>query len=395
MTGLIDMLVVLVLGGALGWLSQRFKFPNAVAQVVLGIVLGGMMLGWVSHGQLLHSFGEIGVVLLLGLAGLETRFVRLAAAGGAGIAVAALGIVLSVGSGYVIGHWYGSPSDEVIYVSLALGATSIGITVQVLEQLGRIGSRVADIIIAAAIIDDVIVLYLLGAAHGLLSDGFRASEVLRFATLAIVVLGGLFIVIRATTRWASRRNLIAGRLARGAWVLSAIILGALLTQALELSSVVGAFFAGIGTGEGMRGDDRNLGATSLRPLVLLFMPFFFVMIGVQAQWGVVDEPMLLWLIVALVSAALFAKALSGLLGAINIQDWRERLLIGLGMVARGEVALVVATVGFAQGHMTRDVLDALVFTIISVALIGPTLMVLFARHPATQGSDNDVQQVPD
>jgi len=384
MTDFIDLLVVLVLGGALGWLSRRFKFPNAVAQVVLGIVLGAMMLDWVSHSPLLHGFGEIGVILLLGVAGLETRFKRLAAAGAAGIVVAALGIGLSVAGGYGIGHLYGSPSDEVIYLSLALGATSIGITVQVLEQFGRIGSRAADIIIAAAVIDDVIVLYLLGATHGLLNDGFRGSEVLRFAFLAIVALGGLFIVARATSRWASHRNFISRCLARGAWVLTAVMVGALVTHALGLSSVVGAFFAGLGTGEGMDDDHRELSATSLRPLVLVFMPFFFVMIGVQAQWGGLDEATMLWLIVALIAVAVSAKAFAGLVGAISIRDWRERLLIGLGMVARGEVALVVGTVGFNQGHMARTVFDALIITIISVALIGPALMALLARHPVTE-----------
>jgi len=386
MTDFIDLLVVLVLGGALGWLSRRLKFPNAVAQVVLGIALGGMLLDWVSHSPLLHGFGEIGVILLLGVAGLETRFKRLAAAGAAGIAVAAFGIGLSVAGGYVIGRLYGSPSDEVIYLSLALGATSIGITVQVLEQFGRIGSRAADIIIAAAVIDDVIVLYLLGATHGLLSDGFRGSEVLRFAFLAIVALGGLFIVARAITRWVSHRNFIARRQARGAWVLTAIMVGALVTHSLGLSSVVGAFFAGLGTGEGMYDDHREPTASSLRPLVLAFMPFFFVMVGVPAQWSGVDEPTMLWLIVALVGVAVSAKAFAGLVGAINVRGWRERWLIGLGMVARGEVALVIGTVGFNQGHMTRTVFDALIITIISVALIGPALMVLLAKHPATEGA---------
>lgn len=389
MTELVDLLVVTGLGGALALLGQRLKFPIAVAQVVLGIVLGGTVLGWVAHGPLLHGSGEFGVVLLLGAAGLDTRFARLAAAGISGIAVATLGIALSVACAYAIGYWYGSPSDELIYLSLALAATSIGITVQALEQLGRIGSAAADVIITAAVIDDVIVLYLLGAAHGLLSDGFRGSEVLHFAVLAIVVLGGLFVFFRTITRWASSRNLITGRLGRGTWILFAIILGASLTHVLELSSVAGAFFAGLGTGEGLPDDARSLGAKTLHPLVLVFMPFFFVMIGVKAQLGGVDDPILRWLVVALVLGAIGAKAFSGLLGAISIRSWRERMLVGLGMVARGEVALVVATVGFGQGHMTRSIYDALVVTIISVALIGPTLMVLFAKHLAPRGFEHD------
>lgn len=382
MTAVGDVLLVLVLGSALGWLSQRFNLPNAVAQVVLGVLLGTAVLGWVPHSPALHTVGEIGVVLLLGVAGLELGFDRLRAAGWAGAAVATLGIVFSVGGGYAIGHLYGSPGDEAVYLSLALGATSIGITVQVLEQYGLIGHRVADIVIAAAVIDDVIVLYLLGAAHGFLSEGFSAAEALSFVGLAIAVLGGLFFVSRAITRWASRHGLIAGGWSRGAWILTVVALGASLTHALDLSSVVGAFFAGVGTGGGLADVIRDRSAQSLRPLVLLLMPFFFVMIGVQAQWDVVDEPALRWLLVALILVAIIAKTLGGLLGAVGIDGWRERALIGLGMVARGEVALVIATLGFDQGHITRAVFDALVITTVSVALLGPALMVPFAKHLA-------------
>jgi Kef-type K+ transport system membrane component KefB len=170
-----DILVVLVLGGGLSWLSQRLRFPNAVAQVVLGVLLGTAVLGWVPHSPVLHEFGAVGVVLLLGVAGLELGLGRLTAAGPTGAFVATLGIVFSVVGGYGIGILYGSAGDEALYLGLALGATSIGITVQLLEQFGLIGHRVADILVAAAVIDDVIALYLLGAAHGFLSEASLES----------------------------------------------------------------------------------------------------------------------------------------------------------------------------------------------------------------------------
>lgn len=292
-----DILVVLVLGGGLSWLSQRLRFPNAVAQVVLGVLLGTAVLGWVPHSPVLHEFGEVGVVLLLGVAGLELGLGRLTAAGPTGAFVATLGIVFSVVGGYGIGILYGSAGDEALYLGLALGATSIGITVQLLEQFGLIGHRVADILVAAAVIDDVIALYLLAAAHGFLSEGLSVPGVLGYVVLAVIVLGGLFAVCRLLTLWVSRRALIDSRWRRSAWALTVIGLGALLTEALGLSSVVGAFFAGVGAGEGLNDDVRERCARQLQPLVLMLMPFFFVMIGVQAQWDVLDQSASLWLLI--------------------------------------------------------------------------------------------------
>lgn len=384
MTEWIDIVMVLILGGALGWLSTRFGFPNAVAQVVLGVALGTAVLGWVPHSPLLHTFGEIGVVLLLGVAGLQLGIDRLKAAGWTGGAVAALGIVFSVGGGYAIGHLYGSPSDESLYLGLALAATSIGITVQLLEQFGLVGHRVADIVIAAAVIDDVIALYLLGAAHGFLSEGLSTPEVVGFVLVAIVVLGGLFLTCRLSTQWLAHRGLIDNPWWRGLWILMTVVLGSLLTHALDLSTVVGAFFAGVGAGEGLTDDVKERSANALRPLVLIFMPFFFVMIGVQAQWDILDQPNMLSFALALITFAIVSKAVGGVLGALTIPAWRDRWIIGFGMVARGEVGLIIATLGFEQGHITRPVFVILVLTTIVVSAIGPLLVAPFAKRLSTE-----------
>lgn len=374
-----DILLVLVLGGALGWLSLRLGFPNAVAQVLLGVLLGTAVLGWVPHSSLLHGFGLVGVVLLLGVAGLEVGLERLTAAGWAGVLVATLGIVLSAAGGYAVASVYGSPLDEALYVGLALGATSIGITAQVLEQFGLIGHRVADVLLAAAVIDDVIALYLLGAAHGFLSDDLSGSGALIFIALAIIALGGLFALCRFLTAWASHRCLLKNRGSRGVWIVTMVALGAWLTHTLDLSSVVGAFFAGLGAGEGLTQEASGRSAKDLQPLVLLLMPFFFVMIGVQAQWDILDEPALLWLVLGLIGIAVISKTLGGVFGAIRIGSWRERWLIGFGMVPRGEVALVISTLALEQGHMARPVFVALVLMTITVAVAGPLLMAPLAK----------------
>ena len=382
MTDWLDIALVFLAGGALGWLSARYRFPNAVAQVVLGVVLGTAVLGWVPHSPLLHDIGELSVILLLGVAGLALGFERLKAAGWAGAAVATLGIVFSVAGGYAIGVGFGSPGDEALYLGLALGATSIGITVQVLEQFGLVGHRVADVLIAAAVIDDVVALYMLGAAHGMLSAGFGAAQLLGYILLAVVVLGGLFTVTRIVTRLAWERRLIARPWIRAAWVVAVVGLGAWLTHAMNLSSVVGGFFAGVGAGDGLPDEASAQSATDLRPLVLASMPFFFVMIGVQAQWDVLAEPGLVGLVLALTAFAIASKAIGGVLGALDVSGWRDRWLIGFGMVARGEVGLIIATLGFEQGHIRRPVFVALVLTTVVVSALGPLLMAPLARRCA-------------
>ncbi len=375
-----DLLLVLVLGAGIAWLSDRFKFPSAVAQVVLGVVLGAAVLGWVAHGTALHALGEIGVVLLLGVAGLELGVERLRAAGWGGAVVAALGVVFSLVGGYSLGWLYGSPSDEAFYLALVLAATSIGITFQVLQQFGLIAHRVADVVIAAAVIDDVIALYLLGAAHGFLSDGLAPGGVVGYAVLAMIALGSLYAISNVATRLAKRRGLIIHPWLRSVWIVSAIGGAALLTQALDLSAVVGAFFAGLGVGEGLGSEERERSATTLLPMVFVTMPFFFVMIGVQARWDILKEPALLWLVAGLISIGVTAKAAGGVLGALGCEAWAERWLIGFGMVPRGEIGLIIATLGLEQGHLTHDVFVALVLTTIVLSALGPLLMFPFAKR---------------
>lgn len=379
-----DILLVLLLGGVSAWLSQRFRLPNAVLQVLLGVVLGAAVLGWVPHSPLLHVFGEIGVLLLLGTAGLALGIRRLQAAGWAGVAVATLGILFGVSGGYAVGWFFGSPSEEALYLGLALGATSIGITVQVLEQFGLIGHRIADILIAAAVLDDVIVLYLLGATHGLLQGDASVIAALTFVLLAVISLGGVFAVFRMLTQWALSKTLIDSKLRRGLWIIAAIGLGATLTQALGMSAVVGAFFAGVGVGEGLDDEARDISTKSLRPLVLMFMPFFFVMIGVQANWDIARDPALLGFVIALTAIAVAAKVGGGIVGTRRALSWRERWAVGFGMAARGEVCLVIATVGLKQGHITQATFAALVLTAILLSILGPGLMTPFAKRLAAE-----------
>lgn len=382
LASVVDVLVVLVLGAALGWLSKRWRFPNAVAQVLLGVLLGGAVLGVVEHGPALHHLGQIGVVLLLGLAGLELGVDRLWEAGWSGVAVALLGIALSFAGAFAVAWWYGSAPPERWYVALALTATSIGISVQVLEQFGLVEHRVGEIIIAAAVIDDVLALYLLAAAHGFFGDGQGPAGALVLVVEALAALASLYWAGRLVTRRLGRLYPSAGRWTRGGWTVAVVFLGALLTSTLGLSAVVGGFFAGLGVGDGFGRGVRERMTRTLEPLVWATVPFFFVMIGVQADWRGIVEPGVGWLLAGLFLVGVAGKTLGGLLGASAMTGVRERWLIGLGMVGRGEVALVIATLANTQGHLGHGAFVALISVAILLAVLGPLSMAPLARSVA-------------
>lgn len=379
---ILDVILVLLFGTGVSWVCQRYMLPTAVAHVLLGVILGGAVLGWVSHGALLHFLGEIGVILLLGVAGLELGIERLKEAGWAGIAVALLGILFSLSGGYFLGRSFGSLPPEAIYIALMLAATSIGISTQILQQYHLIDHRVGEIVIAAAVIDDVIALYLLAATHGVLSNNAGVAEIVAHMAVAITLLGSLYWLFKSLTAWLVKLRWIGESWSLIAWVVSAIFASALLSDALELSAVVGGFFAGIGVGDGLNRDIRKYGIRSVEPLIWITMPFFFVMIGVQAQWAALATPESRWFLLLLLTVAVTGKALGGFLGTAMRNSAKERWLVGFSMVARGEVALVIATLGLEQGHVTSQIFVTLVLGAICLAVLGPVLMTPFAKRIA-------------
>lgn len=375
----IDVALILVFGSAVSWLCQRLRLPAAVVQVILGVILGGAVLGWVSHSSTIHVLGEIGVVLLLGMAGIEMGLERLKRAGWPAVAVAVIGIVLSLSGGYFVGSFFGSPRPEAIYIGLVIAATSIGISTQVLQQFGLINHRIGEIVVAAALIDDVIALYLLAATHGILSDDAGIARVLAYVMAALVLLGAVYWLSKALTSWLLRQRYLDRNWSLIVWAVGVFSAAAMISMLLQFSPVVGSFFAGVGIGDAMEKRSREHRLRGFQPLLWVLMPFFFVMIGVQAEWSALAEPGTRWFLVVLLVVAISAKALGGLLGSSRQTRVAERCLIGFGMVPRGEVALIIATLGLEQGHVGADAFAALVLTTICLAILGPVCMAFLAK----------------
>ena len=304
---------------------------------------------------------------LLGVSGITVRYRSLWSAGKPALGVAVLGIVFSLAAGIALGRGIGLPTDTAVYLGLALAATSIGMTAQVFEQYGLMGTRAARIVLGAAVLDDVLALYLLSAAHGFFSGNLQAGGLAGFALVTAAVLGLIFVTARAVVSAVARLPQLvrpwAASIASAALIASA----AWMTHGLGVSSIVGAFFAGMGVGEGL-GAARDTTLRHLRWVVMVFAPAFFVMIGVQAQWLPAEG---VALALALVVIALVSKLLGGAAGALGIRSWGERWFIGLSMVPRGEVGLIIATLGYREGHLSQSLFATVVFMVIVVSLLAP------------------------
>ncbi|MCW9023107.1 MAG: cation:proton antiporter [Gammaproteobacteria bacterium] len=368
-----DIVLILLLGVGAGLLARRIGQSAAVAQVLIGIVFGPPLLNWIGSGENWQLIGELGVLLLLGMAGMHLGLDKLVNASWRGFRVAVFGMVLCFVGGYFLVLWWGSPIEEALYVGVALTATSIGISVQVLQQFGLIDKDIGRVVIAAAVIDDVIALYLLAITHGALTESLQLTKIVSNILIAALVFGLIF----TTCKWLS--DALSKRLKQPLQLLFSLIAitgFGWLTQLLGYSVVVGAFFAGLGLGEGMQEAPREKLVKQYDNIVLLLVPFFFVHIGSQAEWRVLTDKGMTILVLGLIMIALFGKIFGGYLGAWTRNDFSKPLLIGISMVPRGEVALVIASIGFQQGHISHHVLIALILMAITAALLGPALMSL-------------------
>ncbi len=351
--------------------------PLVLVHVAIGIIAGPQLFGWLTLNPAIELLGIIAVVLLLGTTGLKMTMEELWSAGWNGLWVAILGILVSFGAGHFISALWGSPHPEAMYVGIALTATSIGISVQILSQYGLIQRKIGQIVIAAALIDDVIALYLLAATHEALIGILTPLRVLSSLAGALLLLIAIFVISRFVARLLKRSRLHENRFGILLTFAITMTISAMLAHSLGFSAVAGAFSSGIGFGGGL-GAKRQSVSVLLEFPALLLLPLFFIPIGMRADWQSVNGPGALVLLIGLVSVAVVGKAVGGYIGARGL-DKSSRTLVGLSMMPRGEVALIIITTGLLQGHVTNQVFVVVMLAITVVTLLGAFAVMAVAR----------------
>ena len=383
---LIALVAILVGTRLLGEAAQRLGQPAVLGELVAGVLLGGSALGLVDPANpVIATIAELGVIVLLFAIGMETELTSLLRVGGAATIVAVAGVVAPMLLGYFTSTALGLTPVEALVCSAALCATSVGITARVLSDLGWLDSKEGQIILGAAVIDDIIGLIILaviaavvgGAALTPLSVTRIAGIAVAFVVAAVVV-GGLVAapIFRAVERIRTANAL-------GLFGLAFAFLLAWLADRSGSAMIVGAFAAGLVLYRLPQKRDIERATTTIGHFLV---PVFFASVGAAVDLRALVDPQSLVLGAALIACGIIGKVVAG------YAPWwfgGDKLFVGIGMIPRGEVGLIFARMGLAAAAVGAGEYGALMLMVLVTTFVTPPALAWRARHYARRQPDGD------
>ena len=351
-------------------LAQRLRLPTVIGEIALGCVVGPSVLGWISPTAPLEALAELGAVLLLFAAGLETRLGELKKVGKVAIAVGVGGVVLPFLMGVLWARLMGHPTPQALFIAAAFVATSAGITARVLSDLGMLGRVESRIILGAAVIDDILAMLLLSSVTAIQGGGG-----VDLAGLSLVLVKAVgFVVLTALLgtqlmKCKGSELLDAPRDPLSSLALSLLLCLGLAAAAhfLGLAAIIGAFLAGVLVAETRQ---QHTLRTQLEPLMSFLVPFFFVVTGTKVALAQLGSTNALGMLAVATLLAMVSKLLACGLGAWSLGK-HSALIIGVGMIPRGEVGIIVASLGQAAGVFNVQLYAVIIAMSLLTSLIAP------------------------
>lgn len=385
---------ILIASKVAGILCERVSIPAVVGELLAGIVLGNLalvglefpLITQLKTSELFHTFSEIGVILLLFLVGLESNLNSFIKAGRPAIIVAITGVVAPFL--LIFGGWYLMPFDhgnlnQQIFLAATATATSVGITARVLKDLGRVASVEGQVILGAAVIDDVLGLLILAVVSALVQHGsVDMAGVAWITAKAVLFLGGTAIaghlllprLIYFTGRFDSSGLM-------GAIAFATCFGCAYLADIVGLAPIVGAFSAGLILDDVHFKRYQDARAYSLeqlvKPVADLFVPIFFVLMGINVSLATFASPTIIGGALILTALAILGKICAGIFLKRGSMD---KLAVGLGMIPRGEVGLIFASIGASLKVVNDSEYAMIVFMVVATTLITPSLLQWRMKH---------------
>lgn len=378
---LLELFAIFVAAKVLGELFERLHVPGVLGEIAAGVILGPFALGLVHANDTLHSIAEIGAIFVLFSAGLETSAHDLIRVGRKALMVAVMGIVIP----FILGFFYmklrGDASTEAIFVGAAMVATSVGITARVLGDLGVLTTRTAKIILGAAVFDDILGMVLLAFVAGLalggrlewLHLGVLLGEAIAFALFMIFVAPRIVRRIHPGVERLSTQN------ASLVVALALCLFLSWLSAKIGMAAIIGAFFAGLMFAD--YAPHWNL-IPRVGGITEFLAPYFFFAIGSQLNLKLFNGSVLM--AAGVISLLAVASKLIGCGLPLLREGWTSALRVGIGMVPRGEVALIVAAVGLQSGIVTQSTYAIVVLMTAVTTIIAPPLLRYLFRGEAKQ-----------
>ena len=381
-----DLAIIVVCAKGFGLLARKLKAPMVVGEIIAGLVIGPCLLNIVKPTDFISMMAEIGVVLIMFSAGLETNLQELKKSGVAALIIACIGVFVPlVGGSLLFMCFYGfAPfgTDEFfkgIFIGCIMTATSVGITVEVLKEMGYLSSRVGQTILSAAIIDDIIgiivLTFVLGFKDPESNTLLVTGKIVLFLVLS-VILGYIFYKL---FKYYDEKHAHTRRIPIIAIGLC-LVMAFVAEKYFGIADITGAYIAGIILCNTRDAEyiDRKVSINGY----MFFAPMFFVGIGLKTDFSGVDTSMILFS-VGFVLVALLTKIIGcGLVSKCFGYKWADCLKIGIGMMTRGEVALIITNKGLGLGIIDSSYFTAVILLIIVSSILTPVLLkLLFNKFP--------------
>lgn len=383
-----EMVVILLAAKAAGYISTRLGQPSVLGELLIGVLLGPSLIN-ILHlsfinsdtlGATISELSDLGVLLLMFIAGLELHLGELTSHRRVSLLASVGGLLLSIGLGWGAGRLFGMTNTAALLLGLALGATSVSISARTLMEMGVLRSRVGLSLLGAAVVDDIlsilafsIFLALTTGSGGFWGLVWLAARMALFLAAATVF--GLW-VLPSLVRWVGRLSISQGVLALA--IITLLVYGLAAEVVGQMAALIGAFLAGLMFARTPEKAQIEQGITALA--YGLFVPIFFVNIGLSIDLrGLQLNAVLLILVVTL--AAITGKILGAAAGArLGGLPGHESFQLGAGMVARGEVTLIVAAAGSKAGLVESGTFSAIVAAVLLTTLVTPPMLrFAFAR----------------
>lgn len=383
----LTLFLILIVARILGELFARVGIPSVLGELFAGVLLGSSVLGIVEPNEILKILAEIGIILLLFEVGMETDFRRLKDSGKKSFVVAIMGVVLPLVFGFFASYYlFGFSFDISLFIGGTMTATSIGITLRVLRDIHMQNTNIAQIVIGAAVIDDIIGIILLVFIYDFsISHETNFSHTLSVAGMVLTFLTLAPILAKAFSYVIHRfhgNDLVPGYIPT--IIISLILLFAYFSHLVGAPAILGSFAAGIALsrrfflpfGAFLNTNEKphHEVEKNMTPIIQIFTPIFFVMVGLSMDLRVIDFSSLSFWTMSL--SFILIAFISKFIGAFFIfqKCIRNNAIIGISMIPRGEVGLIFAEMGRVNGILPNEIYAMLIFVIIMTTVVPPFLL---------------------
>ena len=375
----LDLAIILLSTKLFGLFTRRLQMPQVVGALLAGLLLGPTFLNILHETDFIAKMAELGVILLMFTAGMETDVKELKRTGKSSLVIAAFGVIIPLVGGFLAAGIFSDTLAEAtkiemlrnIFIGVVLTATSVSITVETLREMGKLKSPAGTAILGAAIIDDILGIIILTIIMGFASDGvsmmgivFRIGGFFVFAVVSGLIFNKIF--AHMTEKYGRKRRVpIYG-------LILCLMFAYIAEEFFGIADITGAYLAGIIIANLGSHDyiNEKVEITSY----MLFSPIFFASIGIKTAIETMNFSILIFALVLLAIAILTKVVGCGIGARIMGYSKEDALRIGVGMVSRGEVALIVASKGMSVGLITEQAFAPLIMVVLVTTLITPILL---------------------